>query len=235
MTGVLRVWLGNLLPLLAFLAAAGPVSGQVIEFWANGLKYQALTRSGLTVMYARMPLAVRGFSIIQVALNNGSNEVWKVEPTDFFFEQSGGQVRRAVSENAVIADLFRNADTDDVIKLQTAYEKAIYGNQHIRSNNGYEQRRQYAMAMGPRGLKAAAAASAIAFVPSKLKPGDSTDGAVFFASQGKAPGPGKLILRLDEATFEFEPEQAEPTESSRQKGAAGQAAGRTVSGGDAPR
>ena len=118
-------------------------------------------------MYARMPLAVREFAVVQIALNNGSSEVWKVQPSDFYFETADGRVLRGVPENTVIYNLFRRAGTDDVIKLQSAYEKAIYGNQHIRSNNGYEQRRQYAMAMGPAGLKAAAAASAIAFVANR--------------------------------------------------------------------
>jgi hypothetical protein len=99
--------------------------------------------------------------------------------------------------------LFRKAGTDDVIKLQSAYEKAIYGNQHIRSNNGYEQRRQYAMAMGPTGLKAAAAASAIAFVETELEGGDSTDGAVFFDNQGKPLGAGRIVARLGEQVYVF--------------------------------
>jgi hypothetical protein len=115
---------------------------------------------------------------------------------------------RGVSERTVIDDLFRNAGTDDVIKLQSAYEKAIYGNQHIRSNNGYETRRQYAMAMGPKGIKAAAAASAIAFVETKLGPGDSTDGAVFFANQGRELGAGRLVVRLGGLIYEFRPQDA---------------------------
>lgn len=201
--------------LLGLLAAALPLSGQAIEFWSNGLRYQALTRSGLTLMYAHMPLAVRDFAVIQVALNNGSADVWKVKPTDFFFHGSDGRVRQGLSERAVIADLFRHAATGDVIKLQTAYEKAIYGNQHIHSNNGYELRRQHAMAMGPKGIKAAAAASAITFVSSKLKPADSTDGAVFFANDGKELGPGKLIVRLRAGTFEFESKPEQTTTQSR--------------------
>jgi hypothetical protein len=179
---------------------------QVIRFQSNGLYYQALTREGLTLMFARMPLAVREFAVVQIALNNGSDAAWKVQPSDFYFESEDGRVLRGVPENAVIIDLFRKAGTDDVIKLQSAYEKAIYGNQHIRSNNGYEQRRQYAMAMGPSGLKAAAAASAIAFVPTELQPGDSTDGAVFFSNQGKQLGAGRFVARLGDTVYIFRPE-----------------------------
>ena len=47
-------------------------------------------------MYARMPLAVREYAVVQVALNNGSNEVWKVQPSDFYFESDDGRVLRGV-------------------------------------------------------------------------------------------------------------------------------------------
>jgi hypothetical protein len=179
---------------------------QVIQFHSNGLNYQALTHDGLTLMYARMPLAVREFAVVQVALSNGSGESRKVRPSDFYFESADGRVLRGVPENAVVYNFFRKAGTDDAIKLQSAYEKAIYGNQHIRSNNGYEQRRQYAMAMGATGLKAAAAASAIAFVETELKPGDSTDGAVFFVNEGKELGAGRFVARLGETVYVFRPQ-----------------------------
>jgi hypothetical protein len=181
-------------------------SDKVIQFYSNGLRYQALTHDGLTLMYAPMPLAVREFAVVQIAVSNGSAAVWKVQPSDFYFESSDGQVLRGVPENAVVYNLFRKAGIDDVIKLQSAYEKAIYGNQHIRSNNGYEQRRQYAMAMGPTGLKAAAAASAIAFVQTELQPGDSTDGAVFFDNQGKELGSGRFLARLGDTVYVFHPQ-----------------------------
>jgi hypothetical protein len=166
-------------------------------------------------MYARIPLAVREFAVVQIALSNGSSEVRPVRPSDFYFEAADGRVLRGVPENAVVYNLFRRAGVDDVIKLQSAYEKAIYGNQHIRSNNGYEQRRQYAMAMGAAGLKAAAAASAIAFVETELEAGDSTDGAVFFDNQGKPLGAGRVVARLGEQVYVFRSQgPLEPAASS---------------------
>ncbi len=206
---------------LGCLCALFGASDQVIQFQSNGLNYQALTHNGLTLMYARMPLVVREFAVVQVALSNGSSDGWKVQPSDFYFESDDGRVLRGVPENAVVYNFFRKAGTDDVIKLQSAYERAIYGNQHIRSNNGYEQRRQYAMAMGPAGLKAAAAASAIAFVQTQLEPGDSTDGAVFFNNQGKELGAGRFVGRLGETVYVFRPqgppEPFEPGASTRVK------------------
>lgn len=193
------LWL--LLPIVLVLASAG--SAQVLEFWSNGLKYQALTRGGLTVMYARLPLAIRDFGVIQVAINNGSAENWKIKPADFVFEPENGSPIRAATENEVIYDLFRNAGYNEVIKLQSAYEQALYGNQHIRSSNGYEQRRLSAIAMGPKGIKAAAAASAIALVTTEMGSGNSTDGAVFFPNGGRELGAGRLVAVIDGQVFEF--------------------------------
>lgn len=181
--------------------------GQVLEFSSNGLQYQALTRQGLTVMHARMPQAIRDFGVLQVAMNNGSPHIWKVKPTDFVFQPADGRPPiRAVAERVVIADLFRNAGRSEVVKLQAAYEQALFGNQHIRSSNGYEQRRLSALALGDRGVKAAAAASALTFVEDELSPGASTDGAVFFPFRGQPLGPGRVVALINGQVFEFRDE-----------------------------
>ena len=79
----------------------------------------------------------------------------------------------------------------------------------IHSTNGYESRRQNAFAdLGSSKLKAAAAASAIALVTTKLAPGQSTDGAVFYPNQGKPLGTGKLILNMAGETYVFPLEDA---------------------------
>ena len=44
---------------------AGRAQAQVIEFESNGLKYQTLTRSGVTVMFAVMPQHLRDYAILQ--------------------------------------------------------------------------------------------------------------------------------------------------------------------------
>ena len=188
-----RAFLDLIIPALIWTLCA---PGQTIEFLSNGLRYQALTREGLTLMYAPLPLKVRDYAVMQVAFNNGSGHDWLIQPTDFYFKTSDGRVIRAVSEYTVIYELYQHARRDEVIKLQMAYEKSIYNNQHIRSNNGYEQRRQSALAIGGGRIKAAAAASAIALVRTKLKAGDSTDGAVFFLNKGKELGEGSLTARI---------------------------------------
>lgn len=189
---------------MALLALAVASRAQVIEFYSNGLKFQTLTKSGVTVMFAEMPLQVHGYAVLQVAVSNGSATPHNVQPAWFSYQQPDGRVINAASEQQVVSELQQHGGRSDMIKLVTAYEKTIYGVERLRSNNGYEARRQAALSMGgASGLRAAAAASAIALVRTRLRPKDSTDGAVFFANEGKPLGPGVLRVRVDRETFEF--------------------------------
>jgi hypothetical protein len=178
-------------------------TAQVIEFEQNGLKYQTLTKSGVTVMVAAMPSHLHEYAIMQVAVSNGAPGPYTIRPEDFTYVRNDGVSIRADAASNVILMLEQKGNGNDAIKLVTAYENAIAGNSHLKSTNGYEQRRQAALAMGSVKLKAAAAASALAMVQTKLGPGESTDGAVFFPTNGKPLGPGRLIVRTNTDTFEF--------------------------------
>ena len=188
--------------LLLGVCLASPA--QVIEFESNGLKYQTLTKRGITLMFARMPGHVREFSILQVAVSNGSPGPYVIRPEDFSFIKADGTEVHAWPAREVVELLREKGGRGDVIKLVSAYENALYGIPHMRLSNAYEARRQSAIAeLASTKMKAAAAASAIAFVQTKIAPGDSTDGAVFFPLEGKSIGPGKLIVRTNTDTFEF--------------------------------
>src|ERR1700693_1981947 len=113
---------------------------QVIEFEHNGLKYQTLTKSGVTVMFASLPSHVHQYAIIQVAVSNGSQGPYVIRPEDFSYVRHDGEVIRATPARTVIDMLFQKGSGSDVIKLVQAYEAAVYGNPHLRSTNGYEQR-----------------------------------------------------------------------------------------------
>jgi hypothetical protein len=176
---------------------------QVIEFESNGLKYQTLTKSGVTIIFARMQTHLREYAIIQVAISNGSAGPYVIRPEDFAWVRTGGPEIKAAPARDVVEMLRQKGSGNDVIKLVTAYEAAIYGNTHLQSTNGYEQRREAAIAMGGSKMRAAATASALAFVQTKLAPGESTDGAVFFSTEGKPLGPGHLVVRTNTDTFEF--------------------------------
>ena len=189
--------------LLALTITSGQALAQVIEFESNGLKYQTLTRSGVTVMFARMPVHLHEYAIIQVAISNGSAAPYVIRPEDFNWVRTDGSTVRAVPARTVVSMLFQKGSGGDVIKLVTAYEASVYGNQHLRSTNGYEQRRQAALAMSGTKVKAAATASALAMVQTKLPPGESTDGAVFFANEGKPLASGHLLVRTNTDVFEF--------------------------------
>ena len=189
---------------MAAFAVCG-LRAQVIHFESGGLKYQTRSQDGFTVMFAHLPAQLRNYSIIQVGIMNGSESVQTVRPEDFSFHRADGTVMQATPARTVVGQLLANASRNDVIKLITTYEAGLYGVSRFRSTNGYEQRRQSALAeLGSPRLRAAAAASAIALVATKLKPGESTDGAVFFNTEGKPLGPGRLIARAGGHVFEFE-------------------------------
>lgn len=180
---------------------------QVIEFESNGLRYQTLTKRGITVMFAHMPGHVRDFSIVQVAVSNGSAGPYTIRPEDFSFRKEDGVEAHAWAARDVVELLKEKGGRGDVIKLVSAYETALYGIPHMKLANAYEARRQAALAeVSSTKFKAAAAASAIVLVQTKLAPGESVDGAVFFTSEGKALGAGRLMVRTNTDTFEFQAE-----------------------------
>jgi len=184
--------------------AANDNAPQIIAFESGGIKYKAMTRTGVTVMFAVLPTRVRDYAILQVAISNGAGVSWMVKPDDFAFQQSGGPLIRALPAGTVVSGLMQKASRGDVIKLISAYEASLYNNAQIHSTNGYEARRQNAFAdLGSGKLKAAAAASAIAMVATKLAPGQSTDGAVFYPNQGKPLGAGTLLVKTAGETFAF--------------------------------
>ena len=177
-----------------------------VQFESKGMEYDALTHDGITVMFAHLPPHIKDFSILQVTVTNGSLVSWTVKPSDFLFVRADGTVFPSFFADYVVESLAK-ASRNDVIKLQLLYEDSIYALQDFRSTNGYEKRRQAALAMRVnREFTAAAAASAITLIPTKLKPGDSTDGAVFFENHTKEKtlGAGRLIVRTCGQTFVFQ-------------------------------
>src|SRR5690242_985055 len=79
-----------------------PASAQVIEFESNGLKYQTLTRSGVTVMWAHLPMQLREYNVIQVAVSNGSGGPYVIRPEDFSFVLADGRTVRASAAARVV-------------------------------------------------------------------------------------------------------------------------------------
>jgi hypothetical protein len=186
------------------VVTAFALQAQVIDFESNGLHFKTLTKNGLTIMFAHIGSHVKEYSILQVAVSNGSNEAWTVRPEDFSYYRQDGSATPASSALAVVSSLMKKASRHDVIKLVSTYEAGIYGNTRLQSTNGYELRRQSALAeVGSARIKAAAAASAIALVATRLTPGQSTDGAVFFSTNGKPLGPGRLVVHAAAEDFEF--------------------------------
>ena len=194
---------------LLVFAGAAAAAAQVIEFESGGLKYQTLTRNSLTVMFAHLPSNVREYSILQVAISNGALTPWTVRPEDFAFIRADGTTINAASARQVVGGFIERGNRGDVVKLVSTYEMALYGMTRMKPTNGYEQRRQAALAeVSSTKIKAAAAASAIALVQTKLAAGQSTDGAVFFPSEGKPLGPGRIVMRSAAGMFEFNQDES---------------------------
>jgi hypothetical protein len=181
---------------------------QVIEYESNGEKYQTLTRAGLTVIFTHLPAQVAGFGLLQVSIANGSQIHWTVKPEQFEYVRAGETIIATPADD-VVNTMMARASTNDVIKLTTSYERSLYAIPNMRSNNGYEQRRQNALAFGgsPK-IKAAAAASAITLAQIRLAPGDSTDGAVFLklTKDLKTLTGGHVEIHVENETFQFNPD-----------------------------
>lgn len=198
-----------------FLPAMLPA--QIIDFESNNLHYKTLTKSGITVMFAYLPAHVKEYSIIQVSVSNGSPISWTVKPEDFSYRKQDGESVQALNALTVVNSFLSRASRHDVTKLVLTYENSLYGNINMHSTNGYERRRESALAEGVSArIKAAAAASAIALVSTKLSSGQSTDGAVFFPSAGKLLGPGTLLVHTGGEMFEF-PTEGEPIPNPKEK------------------
>ncbi len=187
------------------LLAARCLSAQVIEFESGGLRYQTLTKNGVTIMYAHLPATVREYATIQVAVSNGTKQPVIIRPEDFTWTPTAaGPGITPVAPRIVVKELLTKARRDDVVGLVGAYETSLYGLAQLRSSTGYESRRRAALAeVESAKLKAAAAASAIAFVQIKLVPGETTDGALFFNTAGKPIPPGLLRVLCGNQLFEF--------------------------------
>ena len=179
---------------------------QVISVQANGFSYQSLTKSAVNIMFTHLPGNLHEYAIVQVSIANGSQGPYIIRPEDFTFVRSDGEKIRAVPAHTVIEMLLKKATGGDAIKLVNQYEAGIYGNPQVKSTHGYESRREAAIAATGTKAKTAALASALALVQTKLAPGDSTDGAVFFPTDGKPLGSGRLVVRTNTDTFEFNAE-----------------------------
>src|SRR5260370_5941408 len=188
---------------LALFLWVGRSHAQVIEFETNRLKYQTLTKAGVAIMFAALPQRLHDYVLLQVAISNGSKAPYIIRPEDFTYERLDGSVLRASRARVVVEVLEQRGSGSDVIKLVTSYENSIYGNQQLKSTNGYEQRRRSVLAMGSAKLKAAAAASALALVQTKLMPGESTDAAGFFPTAGKLLGFHHLLVHTNTDIFNF--------------------------------
>src|SRR5579871_1605446 len=132
---------------LALLLSSG-LQAQIIPFESNGLRYQALTKGGVTVMYAALPARLKDYAIIQVSISNGSPVPWVMKAEDFGYRKQDGETLQASPALTVVISLLNKASRHDVIKLVTTYENSVFGNVNMQTTNGFESRREAALADG---------------------------------------------------------------------------------------
>ncbi len=179
----------------------------MIEFENQGVKYQSLSRKGITVMCARLPVQLKEYALIQIAISNGSDMYANLKPEDFSYVRAEGRTVTATPARDVVAMILEHGNHSDLVKLVSTYETAIYGIPNMKLENGYQKRREAALGEGAsEKFKAAAAASAIALIESRVAPGQSTDGAVFFPMDGKNFPPGRIVVHAMGEVWEFNPE-----------------------------
>ncbi|OYW10388.1 MAG: hypothetical protein B7Z53_01160 [Rhodospirillales bacterium 12-71-4] len=179
---------------------------QVIEFESGGLKYQTLTKNGVTIMYAHLAATVRDYVTLQVAVSNGTRQPVIIRPEDFSWHPTAGPAITPIAARIVVRELLSKARRDDVVGLVGAYENGLYGLQQLRSSSGYESRRRAALAeVESAKLKAAAAASAIAFVRPSSKRASCT-----FRPSGRILRHDSIYAELIRSTFAREPHALEP-------------------------
>ncbi|MBV9264899.1 MAG: hypothetical protein JO061_01900, partial [Acidobacteriaceae bacterium] len=78
-----------------------------IEFQSRGLDYEAITKDGITVMFAQLPARIKDFNVMQVTITNGSLVAWTVKPVDFSFVRQDGATLPAVSADEVVESLLQ--------------------------------------------------------------------------------------------------------------------------------
>src|ERR1700743_2063193 len=124
-----------LLLIAMVLCTAAFVCAQVIEYEVNGMKYQTLSRQGLTVIVTRMPNHVAGFGLVQVSISNGSDKYWTVDPEGFTYVSPVASAM-GISAGQVVHVLPDKGSHADGVKLVKSYENALYAIPHMRTNNG---------------------------------------------------------------------------------------------------
>src|SRR5437588_11404178 len=86
-------------------------------------------------MFAHMPTHVREFSILQVAVSNGSHAPYTIRPEDFRFVHGDGSSIPAAPARNVVNMLLEKGSRSDVIHLVSAYESALDGDPRLLSTN----------------------------------------------------------------------------------------------------
>src|SRR5262245_35701501 len=102
---------------LAWASLRSEALPQAIEFESSGLKYHTLTKNAVTLMFADLPTHVREYTILQVAVTNGSSVPYNIRPENFSFRRDDGSIISAAPAQAVVSSLIERGNRNDVVRL----------------------------------------------------------------------------------------------------------------------
>ena len=142
------------------------------------------SREGVTVMIAPLERTILEYSTAQVWISNNSGRPLPIAPQWFAASLEGGASSAAVQDTVVLSDIRKHASGRDIEELVRAYESLLLGLPDEKAVGYYEQRKRAAMASGGK-MRAAIMANVIILPETRLRPGETIDGTLFFRAGGK--------------------------------------------------
>ena len=182
---------------------------QTIAVPYRGLDYSMLSKEGITVMIAPLPLSLLKYSAAHVWVTNGSPRAIQVGPQLFTARARNPRHPQAAEfpglpDGEVVLEVMKRARFGDIMSLVRAYERNLYGFKNPTAVNYYQERKQVAMAEGgSRRMRAAATVSALVLQKTEIPPGEFREGTVFFATGDKKSEFVEFSARLGDHSFLF--------------------------------
>lgn len=161
------------------------------------------SRDGVTVMIAPLERTILEYSTAQVWISNNSPRALPIAPQGFTATVEGGASFTAAQDTVVLNDIRRHASGRDIEELVQAYESMLLGLPDEKAMGYYEQRKRAAMSSGGK-MRAAIMANVIILPETRLRPGETIDGTLFFRQPGKSrPKVTRFTADLGGRHFEF--------------------------------
>lgn len=200
----------RLLLIAALLAATAastlqqrPTAPPAIEVPYKGRTFSMASRDGVTVMIAPLERTILDYSTAQVWISNNTARSLPIAPQGFTATVESGATSAAAQDTMVLNDIRRHSSGRDIEELVRAYESMLLGLPDEKAMGYYEQRKRAALSSGGK-QRAAIMANVIILPETRLRPGETIDGTLFFHQPGKVhPKVIRFTADLAGRHFEF--------------------------------